>query len=82
MKVIQAPTLLARTRDKIHGICNADGTTAPNGLAAIAGGSTLNCADSSDPVYTVVGVGSNGFQVTIHNSQTCLNELRSRYTGN
>ena len=42
-------------------LCNADGTTAPNGLNAIAGGSTLNCADSNDPVYTVVGVGSNGF---------------------
>ncbi|MFK7865424.1 MAG: TonB-dependent receptor plug domain-containing protein, partial [Pseudohongiellaceae bacterium] len=42
-------------------LCNADMTTAPNGLAAIAGGSTLNCADSNDPVYTAVGVGSNGF---------------------
>lgn len=42
-------------------LCNADMTAAPNGLAAIAGGSTLNCADSSDPVYTAVGVGSNGF---------------------
>lgn len=42
-------------------LCNDDGTPAPNGLTAIAGGSTLDCADSSDPVYTVVGVGSNGF---------------------
>ncbi|MCH1598811.1 MAG: TonB-dependent receptor [Pseudomonadales bacterium] len=42
-------------------LCNADGTPAPNGVNAIAGGSTLNCADSSDPVYRVVGVGSNGF---------------------
>jgi iron complex outermembrane receptor protein len=42
-------------------LCNADGTPAPNGVNAIAGGSTLNCADSSDPVYKVVGVGSNGF---------------------
>jgi len=42
-------------------LCNADGTAAPNGINAIAGGSTLNCADSSDPVYKVVGVGSNGF---------------------
>lgn len=42
-------------------LCNADMTAAPNGLTAIAAGSTLNCADSSDPVYTAVGVGSNGF---------------------
>lgn len=42
-------------------LCNDDGTTAPNGLTAIASGSTLNCADSDDPVYQVVGVGSNGF---------------------
>ena len=42
-------------------LCNDDGTPAPNGITAIAGGSTLDCADSSDPVYTVVGVGSNGF---------------------
>ncbi len=42
-------------------LCNDDGTTAPNGLTAIAGGSSLNCADSNDPVYQVVGVGSNGF---------------------
>lgn len=42
-------------------LCNADGTTAPNGVRAIAGGSTLDCANSDDPVYQVVGVGSNGF---------------------
>ena len=42
-------------------LCNADGTTAPNGINAIAGGSTLDCSNSSDPVYKVVGVGSNGF---------------------
>ena len=41
--------------------CNADMTAAPNGLTAIAGGSTLDCSNSSDPVYTAVGVGSNGF---------------------
>ena len=27
----------------------------------IANGSTLDCSNSSDPVYKVVGVGSNGF---------------------
>jgi len=42
-------------------LCNDDGTAAPNGLTAIAGGSSLNCADSSDPAFQVVGVGSNGF---------------------
>ena len=31
------------------------------GAAVIANGSTLDCSDSSDPVYRVVGVGSNGF---------------------
>lgn len=31
------------------------------GLAAIAGGSTLNCAISTDPVYRQMGVGSDGF---------------------
>ena len=43
------------------GLCNADGTPTGAGMAAMVGGSTLNCADGSDPVYTVVGVGSNGF---------------------
>ncbi len=43
------------------GFCNDDGTATAEGSAVIAGGSTLDCADSSDPVYQVVGVGSNGF---------------------
>jgi len=43
------------------GFCNSDGTATSAGLAVIAGGSTLNCADSNDPVYQVVGVGANGF---------------------
>lgn len=42
-------------------LCNADRTAAPNGLRAIAGGSTLDCANLKDPVYKAVGVGSNGF---------------------
>ena len=42
------------------GFCNGTSPTAA-GSAVIANGSTLNCADSDDPVYTVVGVGSNGF---------------------
>ncbi len=41
--------------------CNDDGTPTAEGSAVITAGSTLNCADDSDPVYTVVGVGSNGF---------------------
>jgi iron complex outermembrane receptor protein len=36
-------------------------TASAAGASVIAAGSTLNCADSSDPVYQVVGVGSNGF---------------------
>ena len=40
--------------------CEGDAATAA-GLAVIANGSTLDCADSDDPVYTAVGVGSNGF---------------------
>jgi iron complex outermembrane receptor protein len=43
------------------GFCNADMTASAAGAGVIANGSSLNCADSSDPVYTVVGVGSNGF---------------------
>ncbi|MBU3021177.1 TonB-dependent siderophore receptor [Aestuariibacter sp. A3R04] len=39
------------------GFCNDDGTATAAG-SAISG---LDCADSGDPVYTVVGVGSNGF---------------------
>lgn len=41
--------------------CNADGTATEAGATVIAGGSTLDCADSSDPAFKVVGVGSNGF---------------------
>lgn len=41
--------------------CNDDGTSTTAGSTVIAAGSTLNCADSSDPAFTVVGVGSNGF---------------------
>ncbi|ANB24906.1 TonB-dependent receptor plug domain-containing protein [Alteromonas stellipolaris] len=42
------------------GFCDGD-TASAAGLAVIATGSTLDCADSDDAVYTVVGVGSNGF---------------------
>jgi len=38
-----------------------DRTPTSAGAAVIAQGSTLNCASSADPVYRVVGVGSNGF---------------------
>lgn len=42
------------------GFC--DGTTpTAAGSAVIANGSTLDCSDPSDPVFQVVGVGSNGF---------------------
>ena len=44
-----------------HGLCNADMTASAAGASVIAAGSTLDCSDSSDPVYQVVGVGSNGF---------------------
>ena len=43
------------------GFCDDSGASTAAGSAVIASGSTLNCANSSDPVYTVVGVGSNGF---------------------
>lgn len=43
------------------GFCNDDGTETAAGISAILGGSSLNCSDPEDPVYTVVGVGSNGF---------------------
>lgn len=43
------------------GLCNADMTASEAGLGVIANGSGLDCADDDDPVYTVVGVGSNGF---------------------
>lgn len=36
-------------------------TATAAGTAVIANGSTLDCADSGDPVYRTVGVGSNGF---------------------
>ena len=42
------------------GFCDAGAPTAA-GQAVIDAGSTLDCADSSDPVYRAVGVGSNGF---------------------
>lgn len=48
------------TRDP-WALCSDDGTASAAGMEAIAGGSTLDCANSDDPVYTVVGVGSNGF---------------------
>lgn len=43
------------------GFCNDDGTSTTAGDNVIANGSTLNCADPDDPVYQLVGVGSNGF---------------------
>ena len=43
------------------GFCADDGSATAAGVAVIAAGSTLNCADDDDPVYNVVGVGSNGF---------------------
>ncbi|MCF2948628.1 TonB-dependent receptor [Paraglaciecola aquimarina] len=42
------------------GFCEGDIATAA-GIAVIANGSTLDCANSDDPVYRAVGVGSNGF---------------------
>lgn len=44
-----------------HGFCNDDGTETDIGLAVIANGSSLDCSNDDDPVYRVVGVGSNGF---------------------
>lgn len=43
------------------GFCNADGSATAAGMGVIGNGSTLNCADPDDPVYQVLGVGSNGF---------------------
>ena len=43
------------------GFCNDDMTSSAAGLGVIANGSTLDCANGDDPVYTVVGVGANGF---------------------
>jgi iron complex outermembrane receptor protein len=42
------------------GFCNA-GTATAAGTAVITAGSTLDCANSDDPAFTAVGVGSNGF---------------------
>ncbi|MFD1215871.1 TonB-dependent receptor plug domain-containing protein [Microbulbifer celer] len=42
------------------GFCDGAVPTAA-GQTVIDSGSSLNCADENDPVYTVVGVGSNGF---------------------
>lgn len=42
------------------GFCDSGVPTA-EGLSVIANGSSLDCADPSDPAFTVVGVGSNGF---------------------
>jgi iron complex outermembrane receptor protein len=43
------------------GFCTDDGMATDAGVAVIANGSSLDCADSSDAVYQAVGVGSNGF---------------------
>jgi len=43
------------------GLCNDDGTASAAGAAVIANGSSLDCANGDDPVFNVVGVGSNGF---------------------
>ena len=42
------------------GFCDAGAPTAA-GAAVIAGGSSLDCSNPDDPVYTALGVGSNGF---------------------
>jgi len=57
-----------------YGFCNADGTptttagggewtSSIGGMTAVAGDTiaNLDCSDSSDPVFKVVGVGANGF---------------------
>lgn len=43
------------------GFCTDDGLATAAGMAVISNGSSLDCSDSSDAVYTAVGVGSNGF---------------------
>lgn len=43
------------------GFCNTDGTPTAAGLTVIGTGSSLDCTDSDDPAFNVVGVGSNGF---------------------
>ncbi|MEM0987032.1 MAG: TonB-dependent receptor [Pseudomonadota bacterium] len=40
---------------------NFTGMPTMAGMAVIANGSTLDCADGNDPVFRTVGVGSNGF---------------------
>jgi iron complex outermembrane receptor protein len=45
-----------------HGFCNDDLTASAAGLAVIANGSTLDCSNTSDPVYKVMLIGVNGFQ--------------------
>ncbi|WP_199271425.1 TonB-dependent siderophore receptor [Paraglaciecola sp. L1A13] len=42
------------------GFCD-NGSTSDAGIAVIATGSTLDCSDSDDAVYQIMGVGSNGF---------------------
>ena len=61
----------------IPGVCDGAAPTAA-GQAVIDAGSTLDCADSSDPVYRAVGVGSNGFQATHPHSRTFTPEIRSQ----
>ncbi|WP_243760293.1 TonB-dependent receptor plug domain-containing protein [Pseudomaricurvus hydrocarbonicus] len=43
-----------------YGFCDGGSPTAA-GSDVISAGSTLDCANEDDPVYQVVGVGSNGF---------------------
>ncbi|MBU2978192.1 TonB-dependent receptor [Alteromonas sp. C1M14] len=43
------------------GFCDSSGGTTTAGLDVIASGSSLDCADEDDPVYQIMGVGSNGF---------------------
>jgi len=43
------------------GLCNPGGSPTTAGTAVINAGSSLDCANPDDPVYTTVGVGSNGF---------------------
>ena len=41
--------------------CNDDGTPTAAGAAVVNPDRPLDCSDPDDPVYTAVGVGSNGF---------------------
>ena len=45
-----------------YGFCNDDLSTSAAGLAVIANGSTLDCSNTSDPVYKTMLIGVNGFQ--------------------